>query len=423
MRVAAQTVIWGNRLDNLANVLDLLATHGCEGVEFSQRPEMLGNIATLLELLGERRLTFLGLSGGTLLDRMRFCGEVGRPEYLYVEGWDREAPAAVAEGFTLALHPHLFKPLHRLDDAKGLLNEHPELKFLPDAAHLHIAGDSLARAIAELHPRLAAVHVKDWTPEYGRSSHRYARGFTELGRGVINFTPIFNQLRQIAYKGWIVFEQGTSDSTPERTVQHATAWLARKTARMLPRRTALRSSAVPQPVTASPLCPPWTDRAEKEFLEAILSVANEDVRRLVIICTCSPDADVRTILSVAPTDTPLDSYFTRYAHSLSSVALDRQEVTEFDLTAPSPGRLYGHRDARLDHPYLVQAAGLKRMTSVPVLDVAEPRHIRLAIESCSEDDSPPLPSEESMRIGWRVGRPLIRPLMNAVPSLLLQPAF
>src|SRR5271166_2480954 len=209
MKIGANTLLWGNRVQDLRRMLDLLAVHGCEGVEFSQRPEQLGDPFELHQLLGNRGLTLLGLSGGTVEERIKFCAGVLKPQYLYVDGWDEaEARDARFAGLPLAIHPHIFKPKHRLADIEVELRDHPELRFLPDVAHLTIAGDSPSNAVGQWRDRLAAVHVKDWTPAYGRSSHRYGRGFVELGKGIVNFDQLFEKLRSIRYNGWLVFEQG-----------------------------------------------------------------------------------------------------------------------------------------------------------------------------------------------------------------------
>ena len=88
MKIGAETVIWGQQIDDLPGALDLLEFHGCEGVEFSQRPDTLGNARELKSMLRDRSLHLLGLAGGTLRERMEFCGDVLRPDYLYVESWD-----------------------------------------------------------------------------------------------------------------------------------------------------------------------------------------------------------------------------------------------------------------------------------------------------------------------------------------------
>ena len=224
MKLAAQTVLWGNRIESISRILDTLTMNGFHGVEFSQCPEQLGKAHDLRQMLSDRKIELVGLSGGTLRDRVAYCGSVLRPEFLYVERWDEvECRPALKAGFRLALHPHVFKPVHRLATAGEILKQHPELLFLPDAAHLTIAGDSPAEAVLKWRSRLAAVHLKDWTPVYGRSSHRYARGFVELGNGIINFDLLFDRLHMIDYRGWLVVEQGSPAAALPRSGRHRVA--------------------------------------------------------------------------------------------------------------------------------------------------------------------------------------------------------
>src|SRR3954470_3734162 len=157
MRIGFETIIWGRQIADLAEALDDLAAAGYQGVEFAQHPRTLGNIQQLLELLGERKLRLLGLSGGPLRERMDFCSDY-YPDYLYIDGWSRDAEDALKRGFTLALHPHVFTQTHRLESAAELLNNHPELKFLPDTAHLTISRDDPVEAVRQFTSRLAAVH-------------------------------------------------------------------------------------------------------------------------------------------------------------------------------------------------------------------------------------------------------------------------
>jgi sugar phosphate isomerase/epimerase len=228
MQVAYQTIIWGPYIDDLEGALSIIASAGYQGVEFAQRPERLGRIENLLRLLQERNLALIGLAGGTLQERMEFCGSI-RPLYLYVEDWDPSiALKAVSDGFTLALHPHVFKKVRCVSDAKRLFAEHKELKWLPDTAHLRLAGDDPREAIACAIDRLAAVHLKDWTPEYGRSYYRYSRGFTELGRGIIPLTAILDMLETVNYAGWLVVEQDSTRTDPQSSALESAQWLAKK---------------------------------------------------------------------------------------------------------------------------------------------------------------------------------------------------
>jgi hypothetical protein len=121
MKLGFQTILWGPRLDDLDGILNALAEAGFQGVEFSQRPEQLKDVTQLCRSLEKRGLAFLGLVGGSLQERMDFCRDV-RPGYLYVENWQPDVcPRAIENGFTLALHPHVFKTDYHLEDALALL--------------------------------------------------------------------------------------------------------------------------------------------------------------------------------------------------------------------------------------------------------------------------------------------------------------
>lgn len=402
MKVAAQTVIWGNHIRDMERSLRLLAMHGCLGVEFSQRPDNLCSAKVLHRLLKNSGLSLVGLSGGTLKERIEYCDDVLRPEYLYVEDWDEnEGDFAIKEGFTLALHPHLFKPCHRLQDASDLLRKYPALKFLPDAAHLSICGDSVAQAVGEWADRLAAVHLKDWSPIYGRTSHRYARGFVHLGKGLVNFDSLFERLNRINYNGWLVFEQGDPEATPEAIVKHATKWLAKQ---LGPK---IHLNRVPLPPIAptsasrrSPLIseekpPSYSQKEECVFLEKIFGAATCDIgdyyavltealgrllhARLILLCACNPTADMMSILGTFPKDAPLPKTFMHYKDSLSSVAVDRQAVTHFALNEPLPAEKYGKLRAQFGYPTLIENLDLRHLISIPVLNPKNPHQVRFVV--------------------------------------------
>lgn len=208
MNIGIQTIVFGREIPELQRALDLIANLGYRGVEFAQTPEMLGSavgINDLLGLLEERDLTLLGFSGGSLHERVVYCNDY-RPCYLYVEDWEPEAEQVSDSGFTLALHPHSFKRTDRFEDAFRALEQHPQLKLLPDIAHLTIAGDDPIAVIHATVRRLAAVHFQDWTPEFGRSSHRYAHGFVEPSNGTVDLDGVLNCLISLGYAGWLVGE-------------------------------------------------------------------------------------------------------------------------------------------------------------------------------------------------------------------------
>jgi signal transduction histidine kinase/sugar phosphate isomerase/epimerase/rRNA maturation protein Nop10 len=255
-------------------VLDTIAGCGFEGVEFAQAPDQIfvldpscpngrrhiNDIAELLERLERRSLHLVALAGGTLRQRMEFCGLDFRPDYLYVEEFGEEEMQAVTASrpFTLGLHPHWFMSVHRTAQVERTLAEfaerHPEnthLRFLPDSAHLTIVGDDPVEAVRPSRDRLAAdpveavrlsrdrlaaVHLKDWDPSYGRYSHRYAQGFVPLGKGVVRLEAFLLALDEIGFDGWVVVEQDSGSAGPARTAWACADWLAEHRRRTPPDR-------------------------------------------------------------------------------------------------------------------------------------------------------------------------------------------
>ncbi len=122
----------------------------------------------------------------------------------------------------------MFRSVQTLQDARKYLGEYSWLEFLPDTAHLEIAGESAIGVISEFFSRLAAVHLKDWTPEFGRSYQFYGRGFTELGEGEVELAQVMELLREKAFNGWLVVEKDTC-LNPLQSARNAREWLRRWT--------------------------------------------------------------------------------------------------------------------------------------------------------------------------------------------------
>jgi len=265
LKFGFQSIIYGGMIEDVVHVLDVVAASGFRGIEFSQSPDHIkvkSNGASrqvkaneLRRLLDERGLKLLGLAGGSIKERMRFCDRVPpgesplRPLYLYTEECDHhQLCSASARGFRLALHPHVFMANHLLEDARMLFDHLDEVKkrsfdkssmrckalmWLPDTAHLHIVGEDIYEALQLVsQDRIAAVHLKDWDSAYGRSYHRYAKGFTELGRGDVRINGVLETLNSIGYKGWVVVEQDYSRSLPAMSAYENAAWLQRRSERM-----------------------------------------------------------------------------------------------------------------------------------------------------------------------------------------------
>jgi signal transduction histidine kinase/sugar phosphate isomerase/epimerase len=254
MRFGYQTIIWGRRIDDLEYVLDVISACRFEGVEFFQKPEDIcirdtsvkngrrpvRDIDELLALLQSkgRNLTLLGIGGGTLHERIVFCRDQ-RPKYLCIEEWnEKEAEKALkrSDPFSLALHPHWLMPLSRTSQARQILEKNQPkdskglhlLQFVADTAHLTIVDDNPVEIVREFIDRLAAVHLKDWTPCVGRFSRRHVQGFVSLGRGLVKLADVLAELERLDYAGWVVVEQDCPETTPSRGVWTSAKWLAEK---------------------------------------------------------------------------------------------------------------------------------------------------------------------------------------------------
>jgi sugar phosphate isomerase/epimerase len=234
MQVAIQTISWGPRPDNIEGMLQQIKAAGYEGAEFAQHPDVLGTPEQLHKTMSGLGLQFVGMAGGDLAERIGFVGKIifaeisrvasrkgnlreklTRP-YVYVDDWEVQgAQEALAAKVTLALHPHMFKSVQTAQEAEELLAKHPELSFLPDTAHLTVAGEDVVAVLMRNYHRIAAIHLKDWTAEFGRAYQFYSRGFTELGKGDVLLHRIMRFLKERAYHGWLVVEQEAAENPPQ----------------------------------------------------------------------------------------------------------------------------------------------------------------------------------------------------------------
>jgi len=377
---------------------------GYEGVEIAQAPSTLPKASEMQAVLKELGLEFVGLVGGRLSERIEYCRDY-RPTYLYIEDWEESTcRRAVDEGYTLALHPHMYKRVHRLEMASQLLEEHAQLKFLPDTAHLFIAGDDPAEAIKRLADRLIGIHLKDWTPVYGRSFHRYARGFGELGAGVVDLSAVLEAVREAAFDGWLVVEQDCTPTDPHTSAQSSARWLRDHgvPVRKRPRSKCASTLTLVEPQAS---CPP-----EKlaQFMDALMHVRQHSVRsfcktlaevigKLVVNCKLvkvwehCPGEGLLGLLSEWPgSPQPSTTSVVRCTEVLSGITVQAQMVSHFDLE-----RSYGaHQFA---HPELIEDLGVSRMISIPVQNTYNPNHVELVVNLFLTESAPAPPSDLDLK--------------------------
>ena len=399
MNIGCQTTIWGAKIRNLEETLNAIRDAGYEGVEFHQRPENISerqaNFSSqeLEDLLGERGLTLLGLAGGSLRERLDFSESV-KPMYLSIDHWDEQvAPAALEAGFTLAFHAHAYKPVQRVDQAQKVLtqNEQPRLKWIPDTGHLSVMNEDILAALRIVSPaRIAAVHLKDWSPVYGRSCHRFSLGFTELGQGVVPLHAVLEELANIGFDGWIVVQQERSRLGASKSLFQNARWLEKQG---LLNRPVLPANFDHLDVRDDPLpSSSTTTSLELEINQIKLSARNSPLTyqqiaatlakllrcRLVTVWACSEAHDLLSLLAVEPRVVPKVQSL-GIKGSLTGIAVERQATTSFDLTSICPGTPYGRPDLSLAERDLAEQLDLITMISVPIPSSHNENHIRLVL--------------------------------------------
>jgi sugar phosphate isomerase/epimerase len=248
MPVAVQTISWGRRPD-VNRMIQEIRRAGYDGIELGQIPALFRPVDAFWELLQRHGLTLVGVACGSLKDKVDFVSEfvsfdqrmrvyqvqTGRAEewtvpnqhpYIYIDDFPPGSKLALDQGYRLALHPHMFKPFQTERNFKPLLDatEYARLEFLPDTAHLTVAGEDVVRIIEDHFDRIAAIHIKDWTAEWGRAYMFYSRGFTELGSGDVHLVELLKVLKARNYRKWLVIEQDTSDN-PSLSATRSRDWL------------------------------------------------------------------------------------------------------------------------------------------------------------------------------------------------------
>lgn len=398
MKIGLQTILWGFWIDDIELVLDQIQAAGFQGIEFAQRPQDIRvrdaetglpravKIDELLAMLRKRDLHLVALASGALQQRVDFCGEF-RPNYLYIEEWTPRCDelSQNEKPFTLAIHPHMYKGVHRLAQASKLLDAHPNLRFLPDTAHFKIAGDCPVEAIQKWWSRLAAVHLKDWTPNSGYSSFHYAKGFVPLGDGDVELDACLRAIRNIEVERalndvWIIVEQDNPGRYGiQESLRRSTSWLKSHGVRM-------RDSRVSPTSESQSISVEGSDTA---FQARMLQAASDSDNCHQIIAEAfhnlipsyfvnvwkySPAHDLLCVAGVAGQDVKLNKTTMRGKGSLSGDTIEQMYVRHFVLTDPDV------RERFADHGLFDQVDGeLHTMISIPIPNLWNKNHLWLLI--------------------------------------------
>lgn len=234
-KYAVHTISWCN--ERIETIVREVSEAGYTGAELFQHPSELGGASVIESAFRRHGVELVGIASGSFRERCDLVKELAEIRgtslndpclpYVYCDDWREDLPqfkAAVATGLRVAIHPHMYRPVQNLQEAETILERNRSLFFLPDTAHLQVAGHDPVMAIRKLAGRLAGVHLKSWREDVGRSFHFYARGFCELGEGDVDVHAVLEELRRLSFTGWLIVELD-STNTPAETAKTSLNWL------------------------------------------------------------------------------------------------------------------------------------------------------------------------------------------------------
>ena len=122
----------------------------------------------------------------------------------------------LAMGIKIAPHPHLWGPIERPEEVRGLLdNTDPRyVWWIPDTAQLNLGGGDPLQLMSDYYDRMAAVHWKDSAASYRgytgptptQEMHRQEILYKDLGAGGVDHPGIWRMLLERGYQGWITLD-------------------------------------------------------------------------------------------------------------------------------------------------------------------------------------------------------------------------
>jgi sugar phosphate isomerase/epimerase len=250
LKIGLQTISWGSSIDDLDALCGMAARLGFEGLEIAQKMSTVAqsDIADFHDVLTQQGLHLAGLAGGSLHSRLAIREHV-RPEYYYIDEWDTEAieaAFALDPAIQIGFHPHVYKEVDTIAAAREHLSAFPNVGLILDTAHLTLVGEDVLDIFQEYRSRVIAVHLKDWTSQYGSSPFSLGQGFTALGEGDLdNWNPatlarvlskaekerkrilsdMVAYMLQTEFRGWVIIEQDTAHGDPCDAAFRSMTWL------------------------------------------------------------------------------------------------------------------------------------------------------------------------------------------------------
>lgn len=262
--ISCHLITWGKFFEQGLREVEELGFHACEpfpdrALAYEQNP------AAFQELLASYHLRLSALYGGgrfgdpsqrsSVIDRnirlARFLSAIGVDRLVFGPGGPRtlggstmeelrEAAKTINEaakacydlGVLACVHPHLGTEIETEPEIDAIMDQTDPhyVFFCPDTAHLTAAEIDVPSMIHRYGERMRYMHVKDLRAGVIEERRSQQSGtpvssgteqlpiFCELGRGIINYDPIMQALRDINYNDWITVEIDVSLSTPKESL-------------------------------------------------------------------------------------------------------------------------------------------------------------------------------------------------------------
>ena len=240
-RIGIQTIVYGENFPlGLESTLKEIRDLGYAGIEFFQSPGKLGSPEEFERLMQKYGLTLLGLTGGSLESRRLFCEELHqKPKFIYIQDLEPNTiQAAIACGCNIGVHPIQYSKLDSyaaavagLKRLQAASSSFPSERFsiLPDSGHLYLGNENLLDILQIDGQNIHYIHLKDWAPQFGTSMFSYARGFCELGRGIVltsdKARKVLQAWQDLVPANWIIVEQDSTHFSPKISNEISIKWL------------------------------------------------------------------------------------------------------------------------------------------------------------------------------------------------------
>ncbi len=197
---------------------------GAEFWDESQADDIVRRAGDIARVSGEFGLTELYVAASLTPERRAVSGHVkpsdalsGDAYEIFARTLNQVGEATLQHGVRASFHNHVGSFIETRAGIDELFSRvDPALVFHgPDTGHLAWAGDDVVSYVRDYISKITTMHVKDIDPailaegvskgwDYTEFSDHGI--FTELGQGFVDFSAVFDLLREASFRGWIVVE-------------------------------------------------------------------------------------------------------------------------------------------------------------------------------------------------------------------------